>query len=389
MSISKSITASLLIFITAMSLVSCINDDIPEPADADREYGICLSLVTATPSGSRAAGITEETGSADENRIDIAGGDFRILLFAGYDDNARFIAAPDFNVEIKTEDYTEYMVWTKLPATFFESNGIDPDNLQDYQLMVLANWESLGASYRNMVPGETTVGDVKSYSGRFIRGFNPEGWRPFENGSKGIPMYGLLKFRKRKPDLGLNIGADGTFVPNVNTLYLLRALAKLEIIDRTAEVIDNPDKELNPWVESTSVSSYNSNGVAIPLQFVNGQQVNVPTIPADNGNRSIAYNLRKNDKVFSAYVTEQTLQNLYFNFKVKKKKRGWLGNIVEEERTIRKNVGDMISQTGYDKAFLRNHIYRIYVTLDINANISLKYVVCPWVEKTAGDITFD
>lgn len=377
-------------------LTSCVYDEVPE-VDGKKEYGICLSLITATPSASRATEITEEIGSDNENKIDIAGGDFRVLLFAGSDDNAKLVAAPDFNVEIKADDYTEYMVWAKLPDTFFESNGINPDKLQVYQLMVLANWNSLKASYRSMIPGMTTVNDVKSYSGRLMKDHNPEGWSPFENGNKGIPMYGLLKFSKRQSDLELNIGTNGKFESNVQTLYLLRAMAKLEIIDRTAEFIDNPDKSLNPWIESVRVDYYNQNGYAIPSQFINGEQVIEATIPIDTyqgenlkgevyvNSEEGVYNLNKKDKLFCAYLMEQSQNNLYLRFYVKKRNQ----NGVIETKDFYLRVSDMIEQQAYKSAFLRNHIYRIYVTLDIKAQIKLYYVVCPWDGKNIDIPTFD
>lgn len=389
---SKFILCLLLSSLSALMLSSCVYDaeDGPTPGQTD-DYGICLSIITANDQPSRAATVFDEIGARNENRIDIAGGDYRILLFAGGDNNARLIAAPEFKIEIKNDLYAEYLVWTVLPKDFFTSNGIDPDSLQDYQLMVLANWESRNAYYPGLAVGRTTVADIKNRNG-FMQGHNPEGWAPFENGNKGIPMYGLLKFNKRKSDLAINIGADGRFVPNAGTLYMLRAMAKIEVIDRTAEAIDNPDGALNPWVESIRISYYNRNGYAIPGNFINGQQVTSITTPEwenlgqlwhDNDG---IYSLNKKDKLFYAYVTEQTRNNLWIIINVKKRNKD---TYQVEDKRFRIELNKMLEQPGNQQFFFRNHIYRIYVTLDIDANIRLKYTVCPWDVKNTDIPAFD
>lgn len=380
-------------------MTACVYDDMPDTPDEEEEqYGFCLRLVTSTPVTSRAAGDPyDEVGSVNENMIDMAGGDFKVLLFSGSGDDAVLIDAPEFKISVSKDDYTEYIVWSRIPASFFKDNSIASDSEHDYQLMVLANWKSLGGSYPDVTPGTTTVESIKNSDNRLLTGYNPTGWYPFENGNKGIPMYGLLPFKAKQNELYLQFDKDGKIVPNLETLYLLRAMAKLEIIDRTGETIDNPNPDLNPWIESVRVDYYNQNGYAIPSQFINGEQVIEETIPIDtyqgenlkgevyvNSDEGV-YNLNKKDKLFCAYLMEQSQNNLYLRFYVKKKNQ----NGQTETHDYYKSVSNMIEQQAYKNVFLRNHIYRIYVTLDIKANINLKYVVCPWGEKTIDIPKFD
>jgi hypothetical protein len=48
--------------------------------------------------------------------------------------------------------------------------------------------------------------------------------------------------------------------------------------------------------------------------------------------------------------------------------------------------GEPNDETPFD--IVRNHIYR-YTVEPASTKISIKYVVEPWTEQTAGDITFD
>lgn len=388
MSRLQSASAFFLIVMMGTWLTSCVYDEVPE-VDVKKEYGICLSLITASESRSRATGITDEVGSANENRIDIAGGDFRVLLFAGSDDNAKLVAMPEFNIRIAADDYTEYMVWTKLPASFFRNNGINPDQTQDYQLMVIANWESLGASYPGLVAGTTTVSDVKTHSGRLMSGLSPSTWRPFEGSNKGIPMYGLLKFSKRQSDMAMNIGNDGEFTPNVNKLYLLRALAKIEITDNTKELHggEYADENEIPWIEGVKLSSYNANGDAVPSAFVNGSQVTAPTLPDNLGNTANLALANGSDKKYSAYLMEQSMQDLKVTFTAKRKVRDGETYKVEE-KTFERNLSDIITQEGYKEAVLRNHIYRISVAVDHNLDVVIKVIPQTWEKAFDNNFNF-
>lgn len=390
--VRNNVIVCLLLAMFSGLLTSCVYDDGPENIpDKEKEYGFCFRIRTTVPIMSRAADVYDETGTVYENMLDMYGDDIRIMLFSGKDNGARLIATPEFKISVENDRYTEYIVWTSIPESFFETNGITPGQDKDYTLVVLANWKSRGGSYPATTQGVTTVSDIENSNGRFLTGHNPEGWSPFENGNGGIPMYGKLSFRERKESLFLQMDDDGNLIPNNDTpLYMLRAMAKIEVIDRTGEAIGNPDETLNPWIESVRVDYYNQNGYAVPSEFVNGEQVNSATIPNQNGEVYVdgndgVYNLNKKDKLFYAYLMEQSQNNLYLRFFVKKRNQN--GEIVTKDYYLR--VRDMIEQQTYKQAFLRNHIYRIYVTLDTNANISLRYVVCPWVEKTAGDITFD
>lgn len=395
--ISK-IYSLLLAVITGLSVSACVYEDMPDtPDEKEEQFGFCLRLVTSTPVTTRA--VTDpydEVGSINENMIDMAGGDFKVLLFSGAGDDAVLIDAPEFKISVLKDDYTEYIVWSRIPASFFKDNNINSDAEHDYQLMVLANWQSLGGSYPAVTPGTTTVASIKSSENRLLTGYNPDGWYPFENGKKGIPMYGLLPFKAKQSELYLHFDEDGKIVPNLETLYLLRAMAKLEIIDRTGEAFgngqDNPD--FNPFIESVQLSIYNTNGYLIPNQFQNGKQVSSPTIPVNSGSTLPGWwgwngMLRQSGKVFTAYLLEKELNDYpthqhdsSLKFIVRKKPNG-------ESETFERKVSDIIQQNEYKEYFLRNHIYRIYVTLDIKTKIKLKYAVCPWGEKTTDIPTFD
>lgn len=337
--------------------------------------------------------VYDEVGTLNENRIDLENGDYRLYLFAGSKGtDATCVAELSFQAAVRSADYTEYIVWTTIPASFFREHNYSMWTSVDYQLMMLANWESLGATYP--APGTaTTVADVLNRKPAF--NVPTASWAPYENGAKGIPMYGLLGFTASSEGLSLpppNVG-DSPDRVNAGTLYLLRAMAKVELWEDFYDETVPAERRYNEITDVKLVAP-NATGLCIPASFVNGEQVESPTYPDGvekagtplQAHRKIAADGRA---VWQLYTAESPSADRPLKVTVRTypnpaDRNTWTSAeyLVDMTPYVKKNEDDP------GEALLRNHIYRLYAK-SVHSTLEFKYVVCPWEKKEVDIPAFE
>lgn len=294
----ETVTNMILMVLSLTLLCQCIND-VPEECKESPSHGIIIHIRTATPANTRA--YTEETGNADENRIDIENGDYRIMLFLGSGGEARYISDVPFHLSVQNGAYTEYYAWAVLTPDFFKDNGIDRESPVDFQLMVLANWEKLAATYPVFHAGET-LDEAMSAIPRFAV---PDSWMPFAGNNGGIPMFGLYTLTMGNGPMPLPVNPASPTPEEAegirDDMYLLRAMAKIEIIDCLAH--DPNLREGYPRIGSVEMHGANSDGTLFPDNFHNGEQVEETTIPQDV-NTGKTYGFTKTTDRHVLYIPE-------------------------------------------------------------------------------------
>lgn len=237
---------TLCLVFTSMlaSLSACSDSDVPGGGQAGGgdTFSLALDVTIPVMPGSRA---TYEQGVGDyENTIDLAAKDYRILLFSGDD---------KLLVEFKNDDvvltentplasnptYRSYRVTAEVDKSITEYTAL--------KLVVLANW----GDYPTLAAGATTIDDLAGYavsngavSTDASTTFNGADHLQNTQGNH-IPMFGV------KDCQGIAwLKNDLTWFGN---LWLLRAVAKIEVRSATESVI-----------ESVQLNHYNKLGTCVP-----------------------------------------------------------------------------------------------------------------------------
>lgn len=386
-----------LMLAAAALLCGCSDDNAPSPvSDGGGEADIVLTLCTyrsETGPASRAGGHETEAASAAENLIDIDGGDYRVLIF-GKDGRLleRFI--PTEFISVNTDDYSGYSVSGRITQTDFMGNA---DSGYEFQIMVLANWESLGGlgcyDRFELIPGKTFVSDIVSMAREETYQLtSAAGWRPFKDDFKGIPMFGLGSIKVSADQVSVSSPESPI---NVGEISMLRAMAKIEIIDNIAPA----DGSTRPEITGATVSSHLLDGTFVPDLAANSDwadgaiQVVRPTEPFDAVSATAPlsfFNAGKNtddNVVYSVYVAEQDFSKLSAKVSVRVKADGAESdyNMQLAEYQGGKPVKPL-------ESFLRNHIYRFEIVSVSPAGepgqLIVRWTVCPMDTPDDVDIDF-
>lgn len=375
---SISYTLRLFALLAAFVAASCVNDNEPDcpPIGQARQYVLNLRVVTskAATRMTRAAGHDTEEATQAEDYIDIAGQDFLVLVFDGY---GRLIQRfePSSTV-IKQGQGTSYEL----------SGVLGETSANEIQVAVIANCKSMnaGGAYDRFVLGNTFLSEMYGDGTKWNFTLpNPEGgWQPDKDTKKTIPMYGCSD---AKPLGAATQNADdkNRYDLNLGEIKMLRAVAKIEIVDCLPEGV-----EIAPNV---TLSAYNTQGRLIPDATKNPDwneqetQVISPTLPE---NVQTDADLRfftesepmtiggKECKVYSAYVTEANLttNRPHINLTVKDS---------EGQGTSSKNYEMAVDSYTDGKAtngltaLLRNHIYRYEIKSASSNSLTVSYTICP------------
>lgn len=409
---------------------SCIEDyDECPPVGGEGPFHLRFTILTKNVPGSRAADIAgEEIGTAPENFLDV--NDVRFLIF---DDAQSFIAdvTPSASVIASNADFTIYDVKAKFDDPYFvdKVNSGSPTPIEFY-IFVLANLSDWGITLPPLQKGiplddlftETGPMTVLPDAAKLLNAVSGTGERQL------FPMAGLQKFTI-SPNALLNTSesepwnlSNGPLGKDVN---LLRALAKIEVVDRinieegaqfTAEDAENPLR-----VQSVEFDGYMSRGSLIPAKnqwnresTFETQQVIAPSVPtgaeyvlppvlnADNTFGptagfadyavALAYDERatalRQDKcpVYSCYVFEYSqtaiptvpaTQQPYCRVTTK---GDATADPVMESLLLPLRVADYsVNPPSNVPYLLRNHIYR-YEVVAIHQDIMVNWTVCPMDE---------
>lgn len=385
---SISYTLRLFALLAAFVAASCVNDNEPDcpPIGQARQYVLNLRVVTskAATRMTRAAGHDTEEATPDEDYIDIAGQDFLVLVFDGY---GRLIQRfePSSTV-IKQGQGTSYEL----------SGVLGETSANEIQVAVIANCNSMGASgaYDRFVLGNTFLSEMYGDGTKWNFTLpNPEGgWQPDKDTKKTIPMYGCSE---AKPLRAATQSADdeNRYDLNLGTIKMLRAVAKIEIVDCLPEGV-----EIAPNV---TLSAYNTIGCLIPDATNNPNwnveetQVTSPTLPDDV---QTATDLKfftelktiggKECKVYSAYVTEADLTTNRPHINLTVKDSDGQGTSSKDYKMEVDSYTDG-KATNVLAALLRNHIYRYEIKSASSNSLTVNYTICPMGSDTADIPAFE
>lgn len=388
-----------MLIASATVLCGCSGSDAPQPIEEtdgkDAYIVMTLSTATSTPGlTTRASGHDTSLALENENKIDIDGGDYRVLIFSK---DGRLLERfmPTEFIKVESSDYKNYTISGPITQTDFMANA---DGSYDFRIMVLANWESLGGKgiydKYNLIPGSTLVEDVVNMSRRECFALwtgqtsTESGWQPFNENNKGIPMFGFGDIHVEKNQ----VEASRPDAPvNVGNIPMLRSMTKIEIIDNITGPLGN-----KPVITGVSINRHLSTGTFIPdiaknpFWGVENYQVTTPTLPIEpqRENNPLEFfeaPVRDGMSVYAAYLTEQDIEN-----------------VAETDRPVVSVmvIGTNGTQSAYQlqlseykdgkpsdpmKSLLRNHIYRFEI-VGVNpakpAALTVKYMVCPWDKKT-------
>lgn len=385
---SISYTLRLFALLAAFVAASCVNDNEPDcpPIGQARQYVLNLRVVTskAATRMTRAAGHDTEEATPAEDYIDIAGQDFLVLVFDGY---GRLIQRfePSSTVIRQGQD-----------AAYELSGVLGETSANEIQVAVIANCNSMGAgdAYDQFVLGNTFLSEMYSDGKKWNFTLpNPDGgWQPIIKDKQTIPMYGCSD---AKPLGAATQNADdkNRYDLNLGEIKMLRAVAKIEIVDCLPEGV-----EIKPNV---TLSAYNTQGRLIPDATANpdwnveGTQVISPTLP---DNVQTATGLRfftesktiggKECKVYSAYVTEAVLTTNRPHINLTVKDSDGQGTSSKDYKMAVDNYTDGQATQGL-AALLRNHIYRYEIKSASSNSLTVNYTICPMGSGTADIPAFE
>lgn len=386
---SISYTLRLFALLAAFVAASCVNDNEPDcpPIGQARQYVLNLRVVTskAATRMTRAAGHGTEAATQAEDYIDIAGQDFMVLVFDGY---GRLIQRFEPSSTVIRQGQGE---------TYELSGVLGETSANEIQVAVIANCNSMGAgdAYDRFVLGNTFLsemyGDGKKWN--FTLPNLDGGWQPIIKDKQTIPMYGcsgVKSLNTAQP----NAADENRYDLNLGKIKMLRAVAKIEIVDCLPEGV-----EIAPNV---TLSAYNTQGRLIPDATANpdwnkaGTQVISPTLP---DNVQTAAGLKfftesesmtiggKECKVYSAYVTEAALTASRPHINLTVKDSDGQGTSSKDYQMAVDSYP--ISPTQGLAALLRNHIYRYEIKSASSNSLTVNYTICPMGSGTADIPAFE
>lgn len=402
MLLKRIVDIKVITLAAAAMLCGCSDDVAPVDSPVDKGADIVLTLYTADSSSrlsSRAPGDPLQAATIAENRIDIDGGDYRVLVF-GKDGRLLERIIPTDAITVEKNDYSVYSIEGHITQTAFMGNA---DGSYEFQIMVLANWQSLGGAdcYDKfaLTPGKTFIDDVVALAREYCWSLSPKtGWRPFNDDNKGIPMFGLGSIAvtadqvsASRPDNPIKVGE----------ISLLRAMAKIEIVDNIAQ--DYYDSR--PEITASSIAGHLSTGTLVPDLDANpgwnveNTQVGSPTEPADPVKATAPlqfFSAGKTDDghpVYAAYVAEQDLKRLSATSRPAVSVTVKIDGKESEYTLPLSEYKDGKPSTPLE-SILRNHIYRfeiVKVTQSEPAeegSLTIFWTVCPMDDVPEIEIPF-
>ncbi|MDE6089405.1 MAG: hypothetical protein K2G41_01765 [Duncaniella sp.] len=287
--------SACLSVMAGLLLGACVNEDTPCPPDRDpnAEKGVTLefSMVTRNASGrgSRAlieptAG-TREVGTEAENYLDLDN-----LIFLLVDDQQTVIRVFSPNVTPEENSrYAKYSVRAFINDKYFLD--AEPGGNLTFSIVVIGNYSTLdpqsfayhAGQKLSEVFASATVGTfAMPVSNNWMNKWIPSMFGTAYTDAAGeliegmtpahIPMSGMHTYTVSTDDLlastvnrPFNLSADANGSGDIN---MLRALAKIEIVDRigigTGTTTTQPDRTERSWVEKAELIGYTTRGSILP-----------------------------------------------------------------------------------------------------------------------------
>lgn len=423
----------------AMMLTGCIYDDAPNCPVGDGDEngsGVTLEFKMVTrnaDSRSASRGIigpdTPEQGFSAENYLDLDN-----LLFLLFDDEQTLLRV--FRPDVTVDDIGDYIKYT-VRAFLFDDyflNAADNTNLT-FTIVVVGNYADLSPQNIAYHPGQKlseifaagTVGTfvmpvTNNTSNAWIPsvfGGTYEYSAPAATGGTAstqlsaahIPMAGMQTYTVAVNDLKASTSdAPLHLSPESgnNDIFMLRALAKIEIWDRIGVTgTTQPPVSDRCWLESAELLGHTERGSIFPaLEQWNKtghgyetQYVSWPSIPDNAGftpldapdGKGIVNFFVDNEasrehgcRVLSCYMTEYDPTKVPGN-----RKQASLRVAIHNPGTTGDDASKVYSVSlapyidgapGANMEIVRNNIYRYEIT-GVSTGLTLKLIVDPWTSK--------
>lgn len=420
--------------ILAGMLTGCINDDSLCPAVNDGDEGVTIEFKVITRAaqrnGTRALVKPSEDnlqpGTASENYLDLQN-----TVFMLFDDTQTLIKVFKPNVEADDDTYATYSVRAFLSATEFEELTEGKTNVT-FSIAVVGNFSRLNpqnAAYHIGQSLEDIFDPAKVATFAMpIRNNNGSSWIPSiypgANGqeSRQIPMAGIQTYNVSVAALAASTVADPLDLSEngKKDINMLRALAKIEIVDRIDYGSEKPNEQPTPynrtWIEKVELVGHTNRGSLFPTfkqwnlnDIVETQYVTEPSwissygytganpsgnqLTVTNGAALVdffedaAATIARDDKcqVFSCYLTEYYPRGLTVN-----DPKMWIritaqGPLQEDSeptdntsQPYRLEVAPYTNgEAGASMPILRNNIYRYEIT-GLSPDLALTLMVDDW-----------
>lgn len=282
----------LVVCIACFALYGCTRDDLCRDGISDGivqvgfrirlndSYGI-RAVRTSTDAGLLSFGYNDSAkygpDTGYENYIGFADRDFRFLLFDG---DGKFLEAMTVLGIVSAGDSGYSSEYTVLCSLAKKPEGT-------FKVMALANWgEGNYPQGENMVEGITTIDDICESN---IYAYAPAADSPFTPSAETpIPMYGVKTS---------NMKLEANRRNDIGDLYLLRAMAKVEVVCREGSGLE---------LASVTLARYNTEGFCAPDGMdANTSYVSEPHIPADAvTDASLDFHISTNKDKAVIYIPE-------------------------------------------------------------------------------------
>jgi hypothetical protein len=367
-------------------MTSCANEDVPTDTTEVKQGDVMVDITidTGMRADTRHVSSDEavEKGTGYENYINVD--DLHILFYVKNTSTYSsflFEFTPSYKFESSDGVYT-----VKGTLTSDQYNTLK-DQSFNYKVIVMANWGPNSSSFPKSNDGFLCWNDYAQFSYNYST--DSEGNSTYFTPSKEtpIPMFGIHTYTGVSFTQGKSTHLD--------TIDMLRAMAKIEVKLGGKKEVPLTDVKLATCYDKgmpapsymydktiTDPTSYYIN--LLGCHFKNNTTAGtISDVPFKKiaENDYVLYlpeylNSTTNVKMDNGYASPvESYIKLKFNGLDKKIKF----------RTYNDD-GEPNDETPFD--IVRNHIYR-YTVEPASTKISIKYVVEPWTEQTAGDITFD
>ena len=385
---------------------SCVNsnslcpEDQPGYVEGDNIW-FTFKVRNLSPS-SRAddsQGHPEEDALAAENYINIDDRDISVLLFANDNGNVwlmKVLTNDEYSVERASgaDNSSLYNLSFKINRQYFAYAGSGDAK---FSLMVVANMKGTGdysdPLYNNndhFAYSPQRLAALKLYYG--MPDQSATAWLPSVDEKRLIPMSGILPCTVSQT--ALQNSSDAYNPLNLGTVEMLRAMAKIRILDMTyTDAQNNPDKIAK--INSVTITGGNTRGAFLPdvdtRWFNSTVNVETATELPDWFNTSLTTNFfgptpqtsvtgHSSSNSFYCYMPESTItegtHDMTFVF-----------NVTDLSGRTRDILLPLRNVAGLSQ-IARNHIYEFEVELANDYELNIKYTVCPMDNVTAGDIEF-
>ncbi len=374
-----------LVSVLGMLTASCSQEaDDPTQVDDMQSGTIRIQFSLAMDEsrvGSRAEWGTETGGTIDtpagDNKDRVIGSDYEnkinldhlhVFLF---DTNGTYLGEVSNLEMITTTSAIEYTFKGEITV-----NGVDVKTnsnggkyLDDYTIMVTANYE-------NYINGNVAV----TYN--YLFDYIANNYRPDASGvaTSYIPMWGMLK-----TDIPLYPeGAEDTDFTKISDIYMLRSMAKIEV------VLDKDNVPDDYTITGATLNKYNQQGYLLPAKFEvtnNGTTTysyfNAASTSAfdtedyinayaSTVTNSLAFNLASDKRSCVIYVPEYVALSTDLNINLQ---------ISRGTTPISENLNNKGTFTLNQTQLVRNHWYRCTVKT-ISDGFDLTVQAMPWTKQS-------